>query len=110
MSFLKNKISNIRNLVGFVVMFSVFQLSGQNENKIWYFGENAGLDFNTSPPTVLTNSAMIAPEGCSSIADTNGDLLFYTNGETIYNRNHQPMVNGIGLNGNVSSSQSVLIV
>ncbi len=82
----------------------------QNEHKIWYFGEQAGLDFNATPPTVLTNSAMNAPEGCSSIANTNGGLLFYTNGETIYNRNHQPMVNGTGLNGSASSAQSSLIV
>jgi hypothetical protein len=59
----------------------------------WYFGENAALSFNTTSgqPQALTNSAMFAEEGCSSRADSLGSLLLYTTGETIWNRQHQPM-------------------
>jgi hypothetical protein len=53
---------------------------------------------------------MVAPEGSSSICDANGQLLFYSNGETIYNRNHNIMLNGDKLSGNISSVQSCLIV
>ncbi|HOZ88173.1 MAG TPA: hypothetical protein PL029_10455, partial [Bacteroidia bacterium] len=54
---------------------------GQNDSKKWYFGNQAGLDFMTNPPTILTNGAMTNLEGCASIADpTTGNLLFYTNG------------------------------
>ncbi len=85
--------------------FSVAQ-----RNNIWYFGRKAGLDFNQPSATPLHNSAMNADEGSSSICDSNGDLLFYTNGVTIYNRNHQVMLNGDGLLGHTSTAQSGLIV
>lgn len=75
----------------------------------WYFGDSLGLNFATDPPTVLTGS-IGKTEGTSSISDTNGQLLFYTNGVTIWNRNHQIMQNGTGLNGHISSTQAALIV
>lgn len=79
-------------------------------SNIWYFGNLAGLDFNSGIPLPLLNSAMYAFEGCASIADTNGKLLFYTNGSTIWNRNHLPMPNGTGLHGFYSSSQAAAII
>ncbi|MBX3165722.1 MAG: hypothetical protein KF900_14695, partial [Bacteroidetes bacterium] len=82
----------------------------QNENSKWYFGFGAALDFMTTPPTPLNNSAMNTLEGCASIADAAGNLLFYTDGITVYNASHSQMVNGTGLNGNFSSAQSAIIV
>jgi len=79
-------------------------------NNIWYFGRKAGLNFNQPVPAPLVNSAMNADEGCSSICDANGNLLFYTNGVTVFNRNHKVMLNGDGLSGNISTTQSGLIV
>jgi hypothetical protein len=76
----------------------------------WYFGDSAGLSFATDPPTVLTDGAMNALEGCATISDTNGNLLFYTNGITVWNKNHQVMENGTDLYGNLTSTQSALIV
>src|SRR5438552_12167024 len=52
----------------------------QKEANIWYFGSYGGVDFNSGAPVVLTNSAMSAFEGCTSIANHNGQLLFYTDG------------------------------
>jgi len=87
---------------------SCFSLA--QRNNIWYFGRKAGLDFNQPSATPLLNSAMNADEGSSTICDANGNLLFYTNGITVYNRNHEVMLNGDGLLGNVSTSQSGLII
>jgi hypothetical protein len=36
-------------------------------------------------------------EGCATISNSSGQLLFYTDGITVYNRNHQVMPNGTGL-------------
>ena len=84
------------------------------QNNIWYFGKNAGLDFNSRAgqpiPSVLLNSAMFAEEGCSAVSNTDGDLLFYTNGNKIYNRRHQLMLNGDNLAGNISACQSSIII
>lgn len=85
-------------------------LFAQKEANIWYFGNKAGLNFNTNPPTALTNSVMSTSEGCSSISDKNGNLLFYSDGITIWNKNHQIMTNGTGLLGHSSSTNSVLVI
>ncbi len=86
------------------------QCFAQNESKNWYFGNNAGIDFNTTPPTALMNNAGTASDYMSAISDANGSLLFYTNGVTIWNKNNQVMSNGTGLLGTTSSGQSPLII
>ncbi|PCH71200.1 MAG: hypothetical protein COC06_02105 [Bacteroidales bacterium] len=83
---------------------------GQGQAGIWYFGENAGLDFNVTPSVALTNSSLNTEEGCSTVCNTQGDLLFYTDGITVYNKNHAVMANGTGLDGNSSATQSSIIV
>ncbi|HKR07156.1 MAG TPA: T9SS type A sorting domain-containing protein [Bacteroidia bacterium] len=87
-------------------------VNAQKENNIWYFGYHAGLDFNSGAPVTLTNGALFTGEGCSSISDSNGTLLFYTDGITVWDRNHAQMPNGDSLKGGQmgSSTQSALIV
>lgn len=84
----------------------------QKESSLWYFGEGAGLKFHNSneKPEVLTDGAINAPEGCCTISDFEGNLLFYSNGENVWNKNHSIMKNGSGLSGNIYSTQSVLIL
>ena len=108
---IKNTTTNRFSITNFQLTLNCnIGASGKQAN-IWYFGENAGLDFNTSPPTALTDGQLNTAEGCTSISDTNGNLLFYTNGITVWNRNHQPMSNGNeDLNGHDSATQSAIIV
>lgn len=75
----------------------------------WYFGNGAGIYFKTSPPTATTGS-LWTDEGCASISDDNGNLLFYTNGQTVYNKNHQVMTDGNGLKSSPSSIQAAIII
>lgn len=95
-----------------LLFFSFFTtiVLAQNEANIWYFGYNAGLDFNSGTPVVLTNGALTSDEGCATISNAAGQLLFYTDGVTVYNRNHQVMVNGAFLYGASGSTQSATIV
>src|ERR1700675_989300 len=85
--------SFMRKNLFLLIAFVVTAESGfcQKEANIWYFGYEAGLDFNSGVPVALTNSAMDQFEGCSSIADSNGNLLFYTDGQTVWNKNHVQM-------------------
>ncbi|AZQ58143.1 T9SS type B sorting domain-containing protein [Maribacter sp. MJ134] len=85
-------------------------INAQKEAAIWYFGENAGLDFNSGTPVALTDGQINTREGCATISDTNGNLLFYTDGVTVWNRNHLIMPNGTDLKGDISSTQSAIIV
>lgn len=101
---------NLRFFYLLLFILSVTKLCAQQEAAIWYFGENAGLDFRSGVPVPLTDGALDTNEGCSTISDPSGNLLFYTDGITVWNRNHIPMPNGNGLMGNPSSTQSGLIV
>jgi gliding motility-associated-like protein len=79
----------------------------QNEIKNWYFNVRAGLSFSTSPPTVLTNGRTHNWGGSACVSDASGTLLFYTQGDTIWNSAHQVMANGTGLIGNSTGGTSV---
>ena len=98
----------------FIVLFlcSLTFCVSQNEASNWYFGENAGLKFNLSANSVstTTDGQLNTREGCATISDSFGNLLFYTDGKTIWNRNHNVMTNGTGLYGDDSSTQSAIIV
>jgi gliding motility-associated-like protein len=82
----------------------------QKEANTWYFGNSAGLDFNFNPPRPLLNGMANSQEGCASISDNSGQLLFYTNGITVVNRLHQTMPNGNNIAGDLSSTSNVIIV
>ncbi|WP_044402681.1 T9SS type B sorting domain-containing protein [Lacinutrix sp. Hel_I_90] len=82
----------------------------QNETNIWYFGVNAGLDFNSGAPVPLLDGELNTDEGCATISNASGNLLFYTDGVTVWNNTHAVMLNGTGLNGDFSSTHSALIV
>ncbi|MDC6390943.1 PKD domain-containing protein, partial [Maribacter sp. PR1] len=101
----------MKKLTYIVLVLSVFfKVHAQKEAAIWYFGENAGLDFNSGAPVALLDGQIRTQEGCSVISDFNGNLLFYTDGVTVWDRTHTPMPNGTGLNGHPSSTQSGIIV
>jgi len=82
----------------------------QGEGNFWYFGSNAGIDFNSGTATAVTNGSVNSFEGCATISDSVGTLLFYTDGVTVYNANHAVMPNGTGLDGHDNSTQSSIII
>ncbi|CAN5577319.1 hypothetical protein BH11BAC1_BH11BAC1_24820 [soil metagenome] len=98
-----------KKLLVSILIFAAVHCYGQGENNQWCFGNLAGLDFNSGAP-VATTSQVNTTEGSSSIADASGNLLFYSDGVTVWDRNHIAMPNGTGLNGGASSTQSALIV
>lgn len=98
-------------LIWFLVLF--MPVMAQKEYANWYFGDSAAVSFISGSPVSIKGSNMSTIEGCSSISDENGNLLFYTNGEYVWNKEHRYMdqlfVNGLLLGGG-SSTQSALIV
>jgi len=93
-----------------LLLLSCQLLVAQGEANIWYFGDKAGLDFNSGVPVALNNSQMTTQEGSASIADRSGRLQFYTDGVKVWARDHSIMPNGRGLKGSFSSTQSAMIV
>ena len=113
-----NLLINSRTVVYVYSLFFLFLYSSNcnaqgKEANIWYFGWGAGIDFNQgTPPAALTNSQMYIMTGnlagSASIADSTGNLLFYSDGENIWNKEHQFMQNGQNIGHN--STQGAMIV
>lgn len=98
------------------IVFLLIVSSGYGQdlrNSNWLFGDQAWLKFSGSPIAVssISGSPMDVWEGCASVSDENGNLLFYTNGMTVWSNNHQPMLNGNNtLTSSESNTQGVIIV
>ncbi len=75
----------------------------QGENNNWHFGHYAGISFNQTTPATIPSS-LRAIEGCASVSGTAGQLKFYSNGNTVWDRNGNAMPNGTGILGNQPSS------
>lgn len=107
---------------------SFLSLNAQKEQNNWFFGEGAGLTWNKTAtmaatgvfgtgnatlsglPTSLGVTPINTYEGCFSLSDVDGNLLFFSDGMTIWDKNMNPMVNGGELTGNSSSAQSGIII
>ena len=53
----------MNKLIPLLLLFFAFNTYSQKEANIWYFGENAGMDFNSSPPVALTDGLLNTLEG-----------------------------------------------
>ncbi|MBK8681650.1 MAG: T9SS type A sorting domain-containing protein [Bacteroidetes bacterium] len=73
----------------------------------WCFADSIGLNFSTTPPAIfecsLTSYNNSSSISVSCISDETGNLLFYTNGNKVWNKEHNLMQNGSGLFGIWSS-------
>ncbi len=76
----------------------------------WYFGNNAGINFNEQPAIPVSDGMLVAPEGGASISEQNGENLFYTDGVIVYDQDHKQMFNGTNIGGENNSTQSSIII
>jgi len=89
-------------------------------NSNWIFGSwwgvnhpnnGTGINFNANPPLILQGTGLTSAEAAAAISDTaTGALLFYSNGESCWNRNYDIMPNGDNLSGDRSTNQGAGIV
>jgi gliding motility-associated-like protein len=93
---------NRLSLVLLLLLFVKFSLA-QKYNYNWYFGAKAAMQFSGTPltPKPVSNSAMSTYATISLSDNITGELLFYTTGEKIWNKNHQLMPNGTQLQPNL---------
>jgi large repetitive protein len=97
------------------VRVRIWDLPDQSNN-IWYFGDGAGLDFNPDPddpegplPRPVGHNQDI-PAGTTTISDETGQVLFFTDGESVWDLNGNLMENGADIGGDNSASESVMAV
>ncbi len=70
-----------------------YRVENQTYNE-WYFGTGGGINFNTlyddpddpddGQITPVGDGSQSAPEGVEAVSDPNGDILFYTDGQTVW--------------------------
>lgn len=95
----------------------VWDLQDQS-NGIWYFGNGAGLNFNPDPDDetvpvprpIEEPHPQDIPAGTTTITDASGEVLFFTDGESVWDLNGDLMENGDAIGGDNSSSQSVIAI
>ncbi|MCW5909369.1 MAG: T9SS type A sorting domain-containing protein [Chitinophagales bacterium] len=94
----------LSSVLVFVIWFCFGQNPDQKRTTHWYFGARAGLDFSSGSPVPDTLGQIGTLERTAAIADLNGNLVAYfgygsgtTNQWCVWNRNHQPMLNGCGI-------------
>jgi hypothetical protein len=65
-------------------------------SSLWYNEHGRIIDFKTKPPSISEDKNLqgISYGRSSAVADGNGNLLFYTSGDTIWNRFDAPMPGG----------------
>lgn len=86
-------------------------LQAQGERDWWYFGDlSGGLHFVNGVPVIQHDGQFYPDEGSSAISTPAGDLLFYTNGVGVWDKNHDPMPGGANLKSNTSITHSAIIV
>ncbi len=104
-----NILKKITIIVAVLALISM-NLTAQREANVWYFGSYAGINFNSGEPEPLTDGRINRWEGVATFCDSLGNLLFYTDGDSVWNAVHAPMEGGFGLLGDANSTESAIIV
>jgi PKD repeat protein len=99
----------------YLLLTQIFSGYAQNDQSKWFFGAYAGLDFMSSPPVTLTTGLIGSGPNtesteCATVSDALGNLLFYTDGMTVWTSNHTVMANGGGLLTWSNQFQNCIIV
>jgi len=83
--------------------------------RYWMFGNRVGFDFGNTGNSMSSfqvpcpGGGCTAIEGSTAISTKGGQLQFWTNGITIWNRNGTAMANGSGLGANGSTTQGAVV-
>lgn len=93
-----------------LMIISIISAESQIEYSNWYFGNKAGIRFENDTVVAQTDGAYDFVEGISILSDENGNLIMYSSGDRVFNKDHNEMLNGSKLSGSESSTQSSLIL
>jgi PKD repeat protein len=79
----------------------------------WYYGQRGGMDFSPGAP-IYDNASYVhnnyIDEACAVQSNSQGDLLFYTNGIEVWDANHAHINSGNPLKSGLSAHRGALIL
>ena len=96
--------------------FSLVTVTGFSQNLErynWYFSSSTqGIRFNrtSAKPAIVQKAIPFGSGGSATASDpANANLLFYTDGQLVYDATHTRMPLGFGLNGNTTANQPIAV-
>lgn len=94
-----------------ILLIQSFLTFSQKEANNWIFGFNNYLDFNSGPNVIqgILHPNFLGINNSVSISDEEGNLLFYSDGSSIFNKNHGFMPNGL-IQGNSASTHPIFAI
>jgi gliding motility-associated-like protein len=86
------------------ICYSLFLFShayAQREATQWLLGNKVRINFNQNPPLVIYDelAPQVFSQQLATISDKDGNLLFYTDSQTVWNKQNQEMPNGTNIGG-----------
>ena len=90
--------SIFRNSFILTILLTIIGLSNAisqplNKRSHWLFGKHAHIDFSNGAPQIKTDNPFDKYTDLVSISDENDQLLFFTDGEKVYNGNFKEVAN-----------------
>ena len=106
--------TNCKTYATLLVLIYVFVINddvhSQRQADRWYFGHQCGLNFNTGVPVVLHDGLTYEEiGGVGTISDSLGNLLFYSEGDTIFTSQHEPMENGVDFINDWGQQSNIIV-
>jgi hypothetical protein len=103
--------SRILFLITFLILSATELTAQAHQRDHWYFGLRAGLKFTNTSVEPVNDGRTSQVNATACMSDDDGNLLFYTDGNHIWNRDHQVMENGDDIDGyDGNYAQQVVIV
>lgn len=100
---------NFRNYTLIIFFLISNSINAQKYGNVWHFGDQAGIDFKSCKAEAFISSSITGFEGCAAICDNNGNILFYTNSDVVWNKTNSVMSNGNLISSSGSLSQVLII-
>ncbi len=80
----------IKQFITIIILCSIYDYTiAQKEDYNWVLTSGLNISFNQQPPFITDDFSNIYQMGNACISDSNGNLLFYTDGKIFFNNMHQ---------------------
>ena len=109
----KAEFIKMKNLFFLIFIFAITQGFAQKEANVWITGDDYGLDFNYGRLRVFDREAFGSNVAATSVSISDkktGELLFYSDGANVWDKNFNIMPNGGGIISGRLFGQHALIV
>ncbi len=105
----------MKKFILLLILISFTELYAQKEDYVWHIPVQTGLSFNQNdtcpkPPCPFYRAPDVPAGTFATICGREGNMLFFTNGMKVWNRDYELMENGVLFeNGEICSEQALIV-